>query len=569
MGKMFECMSEHAGAVKILERIHGILSCDPGQAFFDGAVTTVAELLGVPCVLLGRYEGDARTLQVLSWYRGGLIEHNGTLSIQGTPIERILDEGRPYACDRNAWRLFPQDEALRTWRAECYLGVPLKDRVSGEVVGIVAVYAAEPREFTQTERALLELVGSCLAKELERSRREAIIQQLHRKLRHAQKMEALGALTAGIAHDFNNLLTGILGFTELMLMQLESEHGDRDEIVPHLHQVLTLSQRARDLVRQLLLLGRPEESAERMCALHALVKDFAAFLRRLIPESIQIELDLAPEAITVEANPTHVQQVLLNLVLNARDAMPQGGRLCIRTERVRPEAFRIPIRTRVQHRPYVRLSVSDTGTGIAPGVLSRIFDPFFTTKGTGTGLGLSIVREIVHSYGGWIEVESEPGYGTSFHIFWPLAEEPTARVGAEAEEPMPAGGGETLLLVEDDPTILKLGQSLLERLGYRVVIARDGREAIEVYARHREEVRLVLLDVVLPEISGAHVLEELRRINPQVRILAMTGYGSKDQLKDFPWEATDGWLLKPYDLRSLAHALRRCLDKEKEPPHCR
>ncbi|GBC83271.1 Sensor kinase CckA [bacterium HR10] len=382
-------------------------------------------------------------------------------------------------------------------------------------------------------------------------------------------MEALGALTAGIAHDFNNLLTGILGFTELALAQLESEHGDRDETVLHLHQVLTLSQRARDLVRQLLLLGRPEESTERTCALNALVKDFAAFLRRTIPESIQIELDLAPEAITIEANPIHVQQVLLNLILNARDAMPQGGRLRIHTERVWPETFRALIRTRVQHRPYVRLSVSDTGAGITPDILPRIFDPFFTTKGTGTGLGLSIVREIVHSYGGWIEVESEPGQGTSFHIFWPIVEEPTARASTDAEEQIPAGGGETLLLVEDDPTILRLGQSLLERLGYRVLIAHDGREAIEVYARHREEVRLVLLDVVLPEISGAHVLEELRRINPQVRILAMTGYGSKDQLTDFPWEATDGWLLKPYDLQSLARALRQCLDREKESPHCR
>ncbi len=562
-------MSEHAGVVKVLERIHGILSCGPGQAFFDGAVTAVAELLGVSGVLLGRYEGDARTLQVLSWYRGGFIEHNGTLPIQGTPIERILDEGHPYTCDRNAWRLFPQDEVLRTGRAECYLGLPLKERVGGEVLGIVAVYAAEPRQFTQTERALLELIGSCLAKELERSRREEVIQQLHRKLRHAQKMEALGALTTGIAHDFNNLLTGILGFTELALAQLGSERGDREETVLHLHQVLTLSQRARDLVRQLLLLGRPEESAERTCALHALVKDFTAFLRRTIPESIQIELDLAPEAITIEANPTHVQQVLLNLILNARDAMPQGGRLRLHTERVWPETFRAPIRTRVQHRPYVRLSVSDTGAGIAPDILPRIFDPFFTTKRTGTGLGLSIVREIVHSYGGWIEVESEPGQGTSFHIFWPIAEESAAGASAEAEEQIPAGGGEALLLVEDDPTILKLGQSLLERLGYRVWIARDGRETIEVYARHREEIRLVLLDVVLPEISGARVLEELRRINPQVRILAMTGYGSKDQLKDFPWEAADGWLLKPYDLRSLAHALRQCLDREKERPHCR
>ncbi len=556
-------MSEQTTVMKTLLRVHDLMSRNRGRAFFEQAVTVLAELFGVPFVLLGRCEEEGKRLRVVSWYRHGLIEHDGAVPIPGTAIERILETGRLYTCSEKAWMLFPQDEMLQTCKAESCWGTPLVDYRSGEALGALVLYATEPRSLTEIESAIMDIIGSCAAGELKRSLQEEVLQELRRRLLHAQRMESLGALTAGVAHDFNNLLTGILGFAELALAQLESAQGNADEVLLFLRQVLTLSRRARDLVRHLLLLSRPEGTFQRPCSMHALLQDFAALLRRMIPENIEIELELAPEEIIVDVDATHVQQVLLNLVVNARDAMPHGGRLRLQTQRIAPEVFRDPSRTRVHSRPYACLTVSDTGTGIAPDVLPRIFEPFFTTKevGKGTGLGLAIVQEIVHSYKGWIEVESEPGRGTSFHIFWPIAEESSMDAKAEEEEKVPQGASETLLLVEDDPVILKLGRELLERLGYRVLTAQRGLEAIEVYTRYREDIRLVLLDLVLPEMSGECVLEELRRINPQVRVLVMTGYGSKDQITDFSWEMADGLLLKPYDLRSLAQAVRQCLDR--------
>ncbi|MCS6816533.1 MAG: ATP-binding protein [Blastocatellia bacterium] len=558
-------MSEPASIIETLTHVRRLIGETRGQAFFDRAVEALAEWLDVPWVLLGRSEAGGQRLRVVSWYRKGLIERGGIIEVSGTPLERILAEGWPYVCDEGAWQRFPQDEALQSCRAEFYWGVPLRDRGDGQVLGVLALYTTEPRRLTPAECTVLELFEVCMAKELEHIRREETLQELQRRFLHAQRMESLGALTAGIAHDFNNLLTGILGFTELALAQLESDDGVSEDTRSHLNQVLTLSRRARDLVRQLMLLGRPEGESERSCALHAFMKDFTALLRRIIPEHIEIELDLAPQEITLAVNPIHLQQVLLNLAINACDAMPQGGRLRIQTESLRPDILQAPSYTRVRERPYVRLTVSDTGTGIAPDILPHIFEPFFTTKeaGKGTGLGLCVVREIVHAYEGWIEVESELGRGTKVHIFWPIARESEVHVSSQRleEAKIPRGSGETVLLVEDDPTILKLGERLLEKLGYRVLTAHNGREAIALYARHQPEIRLILLDAVMPEMSGEQTLRELRALDPQVRILVTTGYSSRDQLKDFPWEATDGLLLKPYDVHSLARAIRQCLER--------
>jgi len=550
---------------EVLTRVRRLLGECRGQMFFDRAVEVLAELLDVPCVLIGRSEAGNRTLRVMSRYRRGFIEREGVVPIAGTALELVLADGRPYVCEQEAWRRFPQDEELRLCRAEFYWGAPLRDQGDGEILGVLALYAAEPRRLTNAEHGLLELFGVCAAKELEHIRREEAFRELQRKFQHAQRMETLGALTAGIAHDFNNLLTGILGFTELALAQLDSVDEGSEDVRSHLGQVLALSRRARDLVRQLLLLGRPGGESERSCALHAFLKDFTALLRRTIPEHIEIELDLAPQEIVLAASPVHLQQVLLNLIINARDAMPQGGRVRIQTERLRSEFLHTSSCTRVHERPYARVTISDTGTGIAPDILPHIFEPFFTTKGagTGTGLGLTVVREIVHAHGGWIEVESEVGRGTSIHVFWPMAWESETCVPSHPveEERAPKGNGETLLLVEDDPVILKLGERLLEKLGYRVLTARNGREAVDLYAHHRSEIRLVLLDAVMPEMSGERTLCELRALDPQVRILVMTGYSSRDQLKDFPREATDGLLLKPYDVHSLARAIRQCLER--------
>lgn len=391
------------------------------------------------------------------------------------------------------------------------------------------------------------------------SRWQEQARQLEAQLLQAQKLESLGTLVSGIAHDFNNMLTGILGFAQLLLQDVEPG----GKIYEGLQRIELFSERAAQMVKQLLTFSRQEVGQKRALLLHPFLKEIGRLLERVIPENIEIELELAPEELTVEADPTQLQQVLMNLAVNARDAMPEGGWLSLGTARVELDETFCQVHPGLWPGSYARIRVSDTGVGIPPELHTRIFDPFFTTKetGKGTGLGLAVAYGIVKNHGGTIEVQSRAGAGTTFSIYWPLAAK-----AREEETPMVVqvpGGTETILLVEDEPTVMELGRAALEHFGYRVLTASDGLEGVLMYQRHQDEIALVILDVVMPKLGARETLQEMQRLNPNVRVLLATGYGSSGaNLERLPQANVWGLVRKPFQIHELAQAVRTALDRQ-------
>jgi two-component system, cell cycle sensor histidine kinase and response regulator CckA len=386
--------------------------------------------------------------------------------------------------------------------------------------------------------------------------------RLEEQLRQVQKMEAIGTLAGGVAHDFNNLLQVVLGYADMLLRGKAEEHPDRKGILA----IRRAAKDGSDLVKGLLAFSRKVEIKPRIIEVNHLVKQVGEMLYRTIPRMIEIELILADDLKSVSADPNQMEQVLLNLAINARDAMPEGGRLTIETKNATlGEQYCTPF-LGLEPGTYVELSISDTGHGMEKEVLSHIFEPFYTTKATdrGTGLGLAMVFGIVKSHMGHITCYSEPGMGTTFRIYLPAS---TAEVKSDVpmNSEMPAGGTETILLVDDDETLRTLGTEMLAVAGYKVMIATNGREALEVYTRNKDEISLVILDVVMPEMGGQECFDELIRIDPQVKILIASGFSGNGPGKNVPKRRGAGFIAKPFDLKQILLAVRRCLDSPVEP----
>ena len=387
--------------------------------------------------------------------------------------------------------------------------------------------------------------------------------RLEDQLRQSQKMEAVGRLAGGVAHDFNNLLTAIQGYTEL----LQTGLSELDPLQEDVAEIRAASARAAGLTRQLLAFSRKQMLQPRVLALNDIVGDMEKMLRRLIGEDVVLRTVLAADLGEVKADPSQLEQVLLNLAINARDAMPGGGRLLIETANVvlGPAYARAHQSVRPGH--YVRLAVSDTGTGIPPELPARIFEPCFTTKelGQGTGLGLATVYGIVKQSGGYIYVYSEPGYGTTFKIYLPRhgtpLEPPAADVPASASAvPAPAPARETILLVEDEGAVLAYAAQVLEAEGYRVLRAGSTGEALRTAQEHGPGIPLLLTDVIMPGGTGPRLADRLRRQRPGLRVLYMSGYTENAMLGHDLADAGTAFLPKPFVPEDLVRRVREVLD---------
>jgi two-component system cell cycle sensor histidine kinase/response regulator CckA len=381
--------------------------------------------------------------------------------------------------------------------------------------------------------------------------------RLETQLRQAQKMESIGQLAAGIAHDFNNLLTPMGGFAELLLGR--APEGSKEQ--KYLRQIKVAAERAAALTRQLRLFSRQEEGERHPVQLNSVVEETRDLLERSIPKEITVELRLESELWVVDADPSQISQVLMNLCVNARDAMPDGGTLALETRNVTLDEEWARAMLEAQPGRYVCLSVSDTGFGMSPEVQGRLFEPFFTTKevGKGTGLGLSVVYGIVKGHGGFINVYSEEGRGSTFHVYLPAIELAVGEREAEGLE-WPTGA-ETILFVDDEEMVQVLGQGVLERCGYTVLMAEDGVQALEVYQAHLGEIALVVLDMIMPQMGGQECLRRLREMDPQVKVLISTGYTAKDLAQELVAEGALGVVRKPFLLQDFASAVRMALDK--------
>jgi two-component system, cell cycle sensor histidine kinase and response regulator CckA len=375
------------------------------------------------------------------------------------------------------------------------------------------------------------------------------------QLRHAQKMEAVGQLAGGVAHDFNNLLLAILANAELALRSMPRP----SEIAEHLSEIELAAQRAADLTKQLLAFSRRQPLRPVPVDLNDLTRGLMRMVRRLLPENIGIESISGHELASVNADPGQLEQVIVNLCVNARDAMERGGRLTIETKNVSMDGHYCETHPWARPGRYVLLRVTDTGAGMTAVVRERAFEPFFTTKGAqrGTGLGLSTVYGIVQQHGGMVHIYSELGEGTTFKVFFPSDSRLATDVGDKIE-PMPPGGRETILLAEDEERVRKVIVQLLERAGYRTIAASNGREAIRLLREHKEPVHLVLLDVIMPELGGPETWEQMRGMGRDLRVLFMSGYADDRFLARLPPDAEV--IGKPFRTEELLSRIRRKLD---------
>jgi len=381
--------------------------------------------------------------------------------------------------------------------------------------------------------------------------------RMETQLLQAQKMEAVGTLAGGIAHDFNNLLMVIQGNASLMLMDIEPSHSHYDRIASIEKQV----QSGSKLTNQLLGYARKGRYEVKPVDLNNLVRETSEVFGRTRKE-IAIHQDLSPELSAIRADQGQMEQVLMNLFVNAADAMPRGGDLFVRTSKVAHE----DLKRKVYHlKPglYAELSVRDTGTGMDEKTMARIFDPFFTTKelGRGTGLGLASVYGIIKGHAGYIDVESEIGKGSNFRIYLPASDERAQETVREADQL--ERGTETILLIDDEEMILHVGQELLRALGYRTLTAPDGKEAVEIYRKNREAVDLVILDMVMPRLGGGEVFDQLKEINPEVKVLLSSGYSIDGEAAKILDRGCNGFIQKPFDLIQLSKSIRVVLGKEK------
>lgn len=393
----------------------------------------------------------------------------------------------------------------------------------------------------------------------ERKRAQQLQEKLQSQFLHAQKMESLGVLAGGVAHDFNNLLQAMSGNLELLMCDKSMDHPDANR----LKAVTRSMDRAAQLVQQLLFFSRKSESRRVRVDVNQEIEHVAMMLERTIPKMVALELHLAPSLWPLFADPVQIEQILLNLAKNAVDAMPEGGRLIIETSDTEmDENFGRSYPGFTAGR-YVLLSVSDTGCGMDPKTLKHVFDPFFTTKevGKGTGLGLASVYGIVQAHGGHILCYSEPGHGTTFRIYLPSGEKDDMPAVPPQPEPPIQGGGETILAVDDDPAIRNLTLEALESLGYAVQSATSGEEALEIYKNFGKSIDLVLLDLNMPGMGGHKCLRQLLQLDPQVKVIIVSGYTTRGLGMDALSSGAKGFIGKPYRFKELVAKVREVLDE--------
>ncbi|MGA8674049.1 MAG: PAS domain S-box protein, partial [Candidatus Acidiferrales bacterium] len=386
--------------------------------------------------------------------------------------------------------------------------------------------------------------------------------QLEEQLRQAQKMEAVGRLAGGIAHDFNNLLMVIQGYADLMTERL----AEGDPLRRNAEQIQTASQRATSLTRQLLAFSRKQMLAPKVLNVQSVVVDMEKILRRLIGEDIQLETSSVPDLGLIKADRSQIEQVIMNLAVNARDAMPEGGRLTIETANVELDKAAAHPPAVLSPGKYVMLAVTDNGCGMDAETQAHIFEPFFTTKekGKGTGLGLATVYGIVKQSGGYVWVYTEPGRGTSFKVYLPrIEDEQTARGrdGKSDAQELPRGS-ETVLLVEDEKGVRELAREYLELTGYTVIAAEDGHTALELAAMHVGPIQLLMTDVVMPGISGRELAGRVKTIRPEIKVLFMSGYTDQAVVHHGILDTDAALLQKPFTMAALAAKLREILSTE-------
>jgi signal transduction histidine kinase/CheY-like chemotaxis protein len=526
------------------------------RAAVQRIIALVARVMHVERVSVWLFVDEGRILESVSLYEVSHGLHQGSVRLRAEDYPAYfaaIEAGRVVSANDA-----PRDPCTCEF-AHGYLDVlgitSMLDsviRVSGKVIGVVChEHTGKPRTWREDEIVFAAEVADQVASAYLVSKNkeaEAARQKLEEELRQSQKLEAIGRLAGGVAHDFNNLLSVILGYAEL---------AEQEQVSPSVRTFLTeiraAGKRAAELTSQLLSIGRRQVLQARPVDVNELVEKVLKLLRPVIPEDVEIEFRPHSSPAMVQADPGQLEQALMNLCLNARDATQGGGHIYLR---VRVE--------RGHERVWVVLAVEDDGVGMPPEVLERVFEPFFTTKGPGrgTGLGLSMVYGIAAQHGGRVEVRSQPGEGTLFEVRLPyLADARPEATAPEAAKASLAGAGEHVLVAEDADSIRELVRRTLQAAGYRVTLARDGDEVVRLHRELARDVDLVMLDVVMPKRNGRDAFEAIRSQTPGVAMLFTTGYGAEALSEDFLQEHGIEVLHKPWNAQVLLSAVRRALTR--------
>ncbi len=430
----------------------------------------------------------------------------------------------------------------------------------GRIVGAIEVQSTKPAAFTQSHAASIQMAANLSANAIENVRLLEQEKNQSEQLRQAQKLESVGRLAGGIAHDFNNMLTAINGYSGLILRQLNAD----DSIRPKIEEIKKAGDRSAALTNQLLAFSRQQILKPKVLDINEVIIDTSKMLQRLIGEDVHFSFSPGHKIDRIEVDPGQLTQVIMNLTVNARDAMPEGGSLIIETTNVYLDENYAASHVPTKPGAYVMMAVSDTGSGMNKETLKHIFEPFYTTKevGKGTGLGLATVYGIVKQSGALIWVYSEVGQGTTFKIYFPrVIEEGKADETVGKAENMPVGT-ETILLVEDEETVRSLGREVLESCGYRVIEAQNGVEALEICRNSELKIDLLLTDVVMPKMGGRELGEKLIEIYPGIRRLYMSGYTDDAVIRRGMIAEDMNFIQKPFTLELLAQKVRKVLDTD-------
>jgi len=528
------------------------VSSATGDTFFPQMVEQVATVFDAQFVFIGLLnKSNEQMINTLAIYADGKIIDNIEYPLQGTPCFNVANE---HTCvyQSNVQQQFPEDQLLKDINAQGYIGKTLRN-CRGEPLGILAMLDRKPLQHTEQMSELLDIFAARTSGEIARMLTE-------KALRRSQKMDAIGQLTGGLAHDFNNQLGIIIGYLDFLKEYIAGEEKPDKWIDTATNAALHCS----DLTRQLLSFSRTESSEKTLLNINETLQELQPMFARSMSQAIEIEYFLADSLWLTEIDPAEFQDAILNILINARDAMPTGGKLLIETSNKFMDAQSAALNPLAQAAEYIQIMISDNGCGMNRDTLERIFEPFYSTKtkGKGSGLGMSMVYGFVKRSGGFINIDSEIDTGTTLRIFLPRSNASNSGLSGEPANESPPKGNETILIVDDEVDLLHLAENYLTELGYKTYIAESARQALDILAKHTD-IDLLFSDVVMPGgINGYELAQQVTRDRPQLKVLLTSGLASKAIAQNNQVRFSAQMLNKPYRKINLAKRIRLVLNKD-------
>lgn len=526
------------------------------EDFFKLLAEYLSKNLDMDYVCIDKLIEDNFKAKTVAVYNNGAFENNTEYHLKDTPCGDVV--GKEVCCfPKGVRQLFPKDEVLEDMKAESYIGITLWG-FDGKPIGLIAAIGLKPLANRSIAEAILKLVGIRAAGELERIKAGEEFIKLEKQFIQAQKMEAIGRLAGGVAHDFNNMLGVILGYAELILYGLAPDSSMYEDI----NEIRKAAEKSKDLTHQLLAFSRKQAIALKSINLREVATDTEKTLKRIIGEDINLILRIEDNLWHILSDASQMNQTLINLAVNARDAMPDGGTLFIELSNIEYDPDLIMLNPATKNDRYVLISVSDTGQGIDKEILPNIFEPFFTTKGLGkgTGLGLSTIYGIVRQNLGFIHVSSEPGLGTTFKIFLPaIQKDAEIRNGNYKKVTETPTGDGLILLLEDDEMMLKMTKIMLGKAGYKVIAFQSPDEALVFCSESNKKIDLLLTDVVMPGITGKEFSLKLKEKIPDLKVIYMSGYTAEIITNKGILDTDINFIQKPFTSNDLAMRIKQIL----------